>query len=320
MDYRRLGNTGTRVSEVGLGTDQFGQRVDQATVRAMLDAAVEAGINLIDTADIYGPRGLSESHIGAALEGRRDQFVLATKGTQSMGDGPNDRGSSRVHLMRALEESLVRLRTDHVDLYQIHRFDETTPIEELMRTLDEMVSSGKVRYIGASNFSAWRLCHCNDVAEAVGRERFVTIQPHYHMLEREVEREMLPYCRAFNIGVLPYYPLAGGLLTGRYTSVDGEPPADTRAAAGEGARRYVDRFRTPANWAIIEKLTSWARDHGHSLVELAIAWLLGEPLVSSVIAGVSKVEHVAANAHASEWKLIVDEMSEVRAILEEEPV
>ena len=317
MDYRRLGNTGTRVSEVGLGTDQFGQRVDQATVRAMLDAAVGAGINLIDTADIYGPRGLSESHIGAALEGRRDQFVLATKGTQSMGDGPNDRGSSRVHLMRALEESLVRLRTDHVDLYQIHRFDETTPIEELMRTLDDMVSSGKVRYIGASNFAAWQLCRCNDLAEAQGRAPFVTIQPHYHLLEREVEKEILPYCRAFGVGVLPYFPLAGGLLSGRYT-LNGAPPPDTRAAAGEGALRYVDRYRTPANFGILDRLTAFSQERGHSLVELAIAWLVGEPLICSVIAGISKVEHLRANAKAADWRLTAEDMADVRAMLEGE--
>jgi aryl-alcohol dehydrogenase-like predicted oxidoreductase len=317
MDYRQLGNTGTRVSEVGLGTDQFGHRVDKATVSAMLDAAMDVGINFIDTADIYGPRGLSEEYIGAALKGRRDAFVLATKGTSPMGDEPNARGSSRVHLIRALEQSLVRLGTDYVDLYQMHRFDESTPMEELMRTLDDMVSSGKVRYIGASNFAAWQLCRCNDLASAMGREPFVTIQPHYHMLERQVEREMLPYCRADNIGVLPYYPLAGGLLTGRYTSPEGEPPADTRAAAGEGARRYNARYRTSENWPKIEALTAWAADHGHALVELAIAWLLGEPLVSSVIAGVSKVEHVKANAQASAWKLTAEEMQELRDILEQ---
>ncbi|MBN1399560.1 MAG: aldo/keto reductase, partial [Anaerolineae bacterium] len=177
-------------------------------------------------------------------------------------------------------------------------------------------TSGKVRYIGASNFSAWQLCRCNDIAELSGRERFVTIQPHYHMLEREVEREMLPYCREFNIGVLPYYPLAGGLLAGRYSSPDGEPPEDTRAADSSGARRYLDRYRTPANWKIIEKLTAWAKERGHTLVELAIAWLLGEPLVSSVIAGVSKAEHVTANARASAWKLTAQERKEIRALLE----
>jgi aryl-alcohol dehydrogenase-like predicted oxidoreductase len=318
MEYRQLDNSGLRVSEVGLGTDQFGQRVGPQAVQEIIDAAQEAGINLIDTADIYGDQGLSESFIGAALEGRRQAFVLATKGTSPMGAGPNEWGSSRTHLMQALDDSLKRLRTDYVDLYQIHRFDATTPMEELMRTLDDMVTSGKVRYIGASNFTAWQLCRCNDIAELTGRERFTTIQPHYHMLEREVEREMLPYCRAFHVGVLPYFPLAGGLLAGRYSSPQGEPPADTRAAEGGWARNYLDRYRTPANWAIIEKLAAWAKERGHKLVELAIAWLLGEPLVSSVISGVSKVEHVSANARASDWKLTAQELREIRTVLEGE--
>ena len=315
MEYRLLGKSGLRVSEVGLGTDQFGPRVDQATVTAMIGAALDEGINLIDTADIYG-RGLSEEYLGVALQGHRDEFVVATKGGQRMWPGPLGTGSSRVHLTKALEDSLRRLRTDHFDLYQIHLHDPDTPLEELMRTLDDMVSSGKVRYIGASNFSAWRLCRCNDIAEATGREPFITIQPHYHLLEREVEKEILPYCRAFGVGVLPYFPLAGGLLSGRYT-LDGSPPPDTRAAAGEGALRYVDRYRTPANFAILEKLTALAEARGHTLLELAIAWLLGEPLISSVIAGISKVEHVRANAKVSAWHLTDQEMVEVRATLED---
>ena len=314
MEYRNLGNSGVKVSEVGLGTDQFGKRVDIDTVKQIVDVALDSGVNFIDTANIYS-RGLSEEYLGAALEGRRHEVVLASKGRSPMGDGPNERGASRYHLMGALEDSLRRLRTDHVDLYQIHRFDETTPMDETMRTLDEMVGSGKVRYIGASNYQSWQICRSNDLAERYGWEPFVTIQPHYHMLEREVEREIVPYCRAFNIGILPYFPLAAGFLTGRH-KLGEEPPSDTRAAAGGGARRYIGRYATEENFATVASLTAWASERGHTIVDLAIAWLLGEPLVSSVIAGVSKVEHVAPNARAGEWKLSADDLGEVRAILE----
>ncbi|MBM3189860.1 MAG: aldo/keto reductase [Chloroflexi bacterium] len=314
MHYRQLGSSGVRVSEVGLGTDQFGPRVGEAAVREILAAAADAGINLLDTADVYG-QGLSEEYIGAALRGQRHAFVIATKGGQRMGPGTNETGSSRVHLMKALEDSLRRLNTDYVDLYQIHLYDSHTPMQELMRTLDEMVSSGKVRYVGASNFAAWQLCRCNDIAEMHGWEPFITIQPHYHLLEREVEAEILPYCRAFGVGVLPYFPLAAGLLTGRYT-LEGDPPADTRAAANEGARRYIDRYRTPENWRIIEQLAAFAKSRDYTLTELAIAWLLAEPLVSSVIAGVSRVAHVLANARAARWRLSAEELTEVGGILE----
>ena len=314
MEYRSLGNSGVKVSEVGLGTDQFGRRVDQETVREVIAAALDNGINFIDTADVYGA-GLSEEYLGQAIQGHRDDLIIATKGRSPMGTGPNDRGASRYHLMKALEGSLRRLRTDHVDLYQIHSVDVSTPMEETMRTLDDMVRSGKVRYVGASNYLAWQVCRCNDLAERYGWEQFITVQPHYHMLERELERELIPYCRAFNIGILPYFPLAAGLLTGRH-KLGGERPSDSRAAVNEGARRYIDRYGTPQNFAIIDKLTAFARERGHTLVELAIAWLLGERLVSSVIAGVSKVEHVAPNAGASEWKLTPEEMEEIRAVLE----
>jgi len=315
MGYRNLGNSGVKVSEVGIGADQFGPRVDRPTVKRIIRAALDNGVNFIDTADIYGG-GLSEEYLGDALQGYRLEMVIATKGRSPMGKGPNDQGASRYHLMNALEASLRRLRTDHVDLYQVHAFDPTTPLEETMRTLDEMVRSGKVRYIGASNYAAWQICRCNDLAEYYGWERFVTIQPHYHLLEREVERELVSYCRAFRIGILPYFPLAGGLLTGRYKP-GAEAPADTRVAAYPWARSYHDRYATPANFAILDKLSSFAAEQGHNLLELAIAWLLAEPMVSSVIAGVSKVEHIASNARAAEWKLTTEDQVAVRAILEQ---
>ena len=316
MEYRSLGNSGVKVSEVGLGTAGFGHRVDADTVKRIVGVALENGINFFDTADIYGG-SLSEAYLGAALEGHRHEVVIATKGRQPMGEGPNERGASRYHLMNALEDSLRRLRTDHVDLYQIHLFDETTPMAETMRTLNDMVRSGKVRYIGASNYQSWQICRCNDLAGAHGWEPFVTIQPHYHLLEREIEREIVPYCRAFNVGILPYFPLAGGLLAGRYTP-GAEPPPGSRADELPWARRYMDGYATPENMGILGMLTAWAGERGHTLVELAIAWLLGEPLVSSVIAGATKVEYVVPNARAAEWELTAEEMAEVRRILEGE--
>jgi aryl-alcohol dehydrogenase-like predicted oxidoreductase len=314
MNYRNLGRSGVKVSEVGIGADMFGSRVDKGMVTRIVLTGLDHGVNFIDTADIYG-HGMSEDYLSDALQGHREELVIATKGRSSMGPGKNDQGASRYHLMNALEASLRRLRTDHVDLYQVHAMDLSTPLEETLRTLDDMVRSGKVRYVGASNFYAWQLCRCNDLAERYGWSPLVTDQPHYHMLEREVERESVPYCRAFNVGILPYFPLAGGLLTGRY-KLGAEPPAGTRAATWDWARSYINRYATPENYAILDKLTAFAQERGHTLVELAIAWLLGEPQVSSVIAGVTSVEHLVANAKAADWKLTSEDMTQVRTILE----
>jgi aryl-alcohol dehydrogenase-like predicted oxidoreductase len=314
MQYRNLGNSGVKVSEIGLGAAGFGHRVDAAAVQRIVGTALDQGINLIDTADIYGG-GLSEEYLGLALEGRRHEIVLATKGRQRMGEGPNDVGASRYHLMNALEASLRRLRTDHVDLYQVHLIDEATPLAETMRTLDDMVRSGKVRYIGASNYAAWQMCRCNDLSEFHGWEQFVTIQPHYHLLEREIERELITYCRAFNIGILPYFPLAAGLLAGRCHPEGAQPPG-SRAEKYQWVRDYMANYATPGGLRILEELATWAAESGHTLLDLAFAWLLGEPLVSSVIAGVTRVEYVETNVRAGEWRLTPEEMAEVRTILE----
>ncbi|MFO7695592.1 MAG: aldo/keto reductase, partial [Anaerolineae bacterium] len=234
----------------------------------------------------------------------------------AMGEGPNDRGASRYHLVTALEGSLRRLRTDHVDLYQIHWFDPRTPMDETMRTLDEMVRSGKTRYIGASNYAAWQLAECNDMARSHGWEPFITVQPHYHMFERDVEREILPYCRYASLGVLPYFPLAGGLLANPNYRYQAPPPEGSRAAGPDWTRSYFMRYATRGNFQRLEQLKAWAAEREHTLVELAIAWLLAEPLISSVIAGVSKVEHVAPNAAAANWHLTADDNAGLRAILE----
>ncbi len=323
MRYRSLGRSGVKVSEVSLGTGgQFALLGPQA-VAGMVGAALDSGINYFDTANIYPvtetpPSGqLAELHLGAALEGHRHEVVIGTKGMQATGPGPNDRGASRYNLMNALEASLRRLRTDHVDLYQIHLFDPTTPMEETMRTLDDMVRSGKVRYVGASQYLAWQVCRCNDLAERFGWELFVSVQAHYHLLERDAEREMLPYCRATGVGVIPYFAMANGLFGGRVRP-DQAPPPGSRAATFERARQYHRRYGTPASLARLDRLSAFAKARGHTLSDLAIAWLLAESSVSTVPVGASRVEHVVANARAAEWRLSAEEAAEVRGILEEE--
>ena len=309
MQYRQLGNAGVRVSVIGLGTNQFGNKVDQQGVDAIVGSALDLGINFIDTANVYA-RGRSEETLGAALKGKWDRVVMATKVRSSMGDGPNDQGASRYHIANGVEASLRRLQTDHIDLYQIHSWDAATPLEETLRALDDLVRAGKVRYVGASNFAAWQLAKANLLAELRGWTPFVSIQPHYHMLERGIEQEIVPYCNAHKVGILPYFPLAGGFLTGKYRR--GEPaPAGSR---GESSP-YVQRYMTDANYARIEKLEAWARERGHSMGELAHAWLLAQPQVSSVISGATKPEQVQANAKAADWALSPEELAQVNTAL-----
>jgi aryl-alcohol dehydrogenase-like predicted oxidoreductase len=294
---------------IGLGANQFGGKVDQQGVNEIVASALDAGINFIDTADVYG-QGRSEETLGVALKGRWHQVVLATKVRSKLGDGPNDQGASRYHILNGVEASLRRLQSDHIDLYQIHRWDETTPIEETLRTLDDLVRSGKVRYIGASNFAAWQLARTNLLAELRGWTPFVTIQPHYHLLERAIEQELIPYCTTHQVGILPYFPLAGGFLTGKYRR--GEPaPAGSR---GESSA-YVQQYMTSAHYDTIEQLEAWAREHGHTLGELAHAWLLAQPQVSSVISGATNVEQVQTNAQAANWTLTAEERAQVNALL-----
>jgi aryl-alcohol dehydrogenase-like predicted oxidoreductase len=313
MEYRRLGRAGVKVSVVGVGCNQFGGRVDRHGTQAIVARALDLGINFFDTADVYGNRGGSEEFLGEALAGEWSRVVLATKGRSTMGDGPNDEGASRYHLLNAVEESLRRLKTDHIDLYQIHSWDEATPIDETLRALDDLVRSGKVRYIGASNFAAWQLSHANDLAEMRGWESFVTVQPHYHMLEREIERELIPYCRWADVGILPYFPLAGGFLTGKYRRGEAPPPG-TR---GERSP-YVQKYLKESNFDIVDRLRAFAEARGHTVGELAMAWLLHQPQVCSVIAGATSPEQVTANA-ASGWALSLDELAEIRGVLEGQP-
>jgi len=309
MQYRQLGKSGVRVSVIGLGTNQFGGKVDQAGVNEIIAGCLDLGINFIDTADIY-TGGRSEETLGVALQGKWDKVVLGTKGVSPMGQGVNDRGASRYHIVNAVEASLRRLQVDHIDLYQMHRWDDTTPIDETLRTLDDLVASGKIRYVGASNYAAWQLSRANLLAELRGWSPFVTIQPHYHMFERGIEQELIPYCNAYGVGILPYFPLAGGFLTGKYKQGEAAPAG----SRGENSP-YVQKYMTEKNYGIVEKLGDWAAERGHSMTELAHAWLLSQPQVSSVISGATKLSQVQSNAAAAEWMLTADETAAVNEVL-----
>lgn len=312
MEYRRLGSSGLKVSEIGLGTNRMGGKIDNKLAAEIIATALDAGVNLIDTADIY-QAGRSEEAIGAALKGgRRQQALIATKVYHPIApEGPNNRGASRQHIIEGAEASLRRLATDYIDLYQIHVWDANSPIEETMRALEDLLRAGKVRYIGASNFAAWQLTHANGVAELRAWTQFASIQSHYHMLEREIEAEVLPAARYFNLGVLPYYPLAGGFLTGKYKRGQAAP----KGSRGEESP-YVQKLMVDANYAIVEKLQAFAQEHNHSMNALAHAWLLAEPQVSSVISGATKVEQVLENTKAAEWKLSAEEKTAVNSILD----
>lgn len=311
MQYRQLGSSGVRVSTIGLGTNRFGtEATNQEAVNSIIAACQDTGINFIDTADTY-QGGRSEERLGVALKGRWDKFVLATKFTMKTGEGTNDSGASRYHMMHAVDSSLKRLQSDHIDLYYVHRWDEATPIEETLRALDDLVRAGKVLYAGASNFTSWQLAHANASAELRGWSRFVGLQSEYHMLHRHVEHDILPYCRAYHVGFIPYFPLAGGFLTGKYAP--GKPAP--KGSRGESSP-YVQKYMTDALYGRVEKLAAWAQAHGHALNELAHAWLIAQTSVCSVISGATRLEQVLENAKAGDWKLSAEEEKQVTEILE----
>lgn len=310
MHYRKLGSSGLKVSAIGLGTNQFGGKVEQQAAVEIVHAALDLGINFIDTADVY-QAGRSEEAIGVALKDRRDQALIATKVGNPTGEGPNQGGASRNHIMNGIEGSLRRLSTDYIDLYQIHRWDEDTLADETLRALDDLISSGKVRYLGASNYKAWQITWSNATAEGLGLTQFVSIQPHYHLFERGIETELVPACRYFGIGILPYFPLAGGFLTGKYRR--GEPAP--QGSRGEKSP-YVQRYMTEENYNRLEELEQFARDRDRGLNDLAHAWLLASPEVSSVISGATSVEHVRENAGAVTWEMTPEEYEAVNQILE----
>ncbi|MBF8267851.1 MAG: aldo/keto reductase [Dehalococcoidia bacterium] len=309
MEYRQLGNSGLKVSTVGLGTNNFGGRIDADRSAAVLRQAVEVGINFIDTSNSYG-RGLSEEYIGRVMGEIRSRVLIATKVASAMGEGPNSRGTSRHHIMEQVEVSLRRLQTDHIDLYQIHFPDSSTPIEETLRALDDLVHQGKVRYIGCSNFAAWQVCEAIWVSRLEHLTPFVSVQPEYNLLSRGIERELVPLCQAYSIGIIPYVPLAGGFLTGKYRQGEAAPEG-TRLA---GNVRAQERTLTERNYAYLSKLEGFAAERGHPMAELAVTWLLGNPAVSSVIAGATRPEQVVENARACDWHLTPEEMKAVDAL------
>jgi aryl-alcohol dehydrogenase-like predicted oxidoreductase len=313
MEYRRLGNSGVKISEISLGGNVFGKWADEQTSIAVINHALDMGINYIDTADMYG-QGRSEELVGKAVKGKRSQVIIATKFGWVVGDGPNEGGASRYYIMKTVDASLRRLQTDYIDLYQIHLPDSTTPIEETLRTLDDLVRAGKVQYIGCSNFAAWQLCEALWTSKVNNLQSFVTVQPRYNLLERQIETELVPCCQAYNIGVIPWGPLVGGFLTGKYRKGQ-EAPVDTRLSK---PYPLYDNIFTEANWNKLAKLETFATEHGHTVGELAIAWLLAKPWVSTVIAGTRKIEQVSANVAATGWKLTAEEVTEVDAISEGE--
>ena len=310
MKYRKLGNSGLDVSEVGLGTNNFGRRLDFTESERVILTALEAGINTIDTANSYGDT-LSEDYIGKTLAMRRNEAIIATKVGAPRGDGPNQSGASRKHIMDQVEGSLKRLRTDYIDLYQIHFPDPNTPIDETLITLDNLVTSGKIRYTGCSNFQGWQLAQAMERAKVLQVVPFVSIQPPYSLLDRGVEKELLPCCRDYGIGILPYFPLANGLLTGKYRR-DQSPPEGTRLS--EDTPRSRDLLSSQY-FDLVEKLEAFASQNGRTLIELAFAWLLNNPSVSTVIAGATKPEQILVNAKAADWELSYNEIQDLDKIL-----
>ncbi len=310
MEIRNLGRSGLRVSAVGLGCNNFGGRIDLEASRAVVHAALDAGITLLDTADAYGERGGSETALGEILGNRRKDVVLATKFALPMDAEETLKGASRRYIVAAVEASLRRLKTDWIDLYQQHRWDPLTPIEETLRALEDLTRSGKVRYVGCSNFRAWQAVEAVWTAREIGVAGFVSCQDEYSLLVRKHETDLIPAMRKYGLGLLPYFPLASGLLTGKYQR-SAEMPADARLTK---TQRLADRYLTEANWVVAEKLGDFAQARGRSLLELAFSWLLSQEPVSSVIAGATKPEQIQANVQAGSWKLSQDELAEIDKI------
>ena len=307
MEIRNLGRSGLRVSLVGLGCNNFGGRIDLEASRKVVHKALDLGITLLDTADTYGNFGGSEEALGAILGARRKDIVLATKFGMPMNAEGTIKGASRRYVMSEVEASLKRLKTDWIDLYQLHQPDPLTPIEETLRALDDLVRQGKVRYTGCSNLPAWQVAEAHWTARELGLNAFVSAQDEYSLVVRDIDRELIPALQAYGLGLLPFFPLASGLLTGKYRR-NAALPAGTRLA---NMQRLADRFLTEANWQIAERLQDFAATRGHSLLELAFSWLAARPQVASVIAGATKPEQLEQNVKAVGWALSREEMAEI---------
>ena len=306
---RRVGASGLTVSAVGLGCNNFGMRLDANDSAAVVHASIEAGITLFDTADIYGG-GRSEEYLGAALGPRRDEVVVATKFAGPTGQGPYAKGASRRYIVRACEASLRRLATDYIDLYYQHYPDPDTPIEETLLALDDLVHAGKVRYLASSNFAGWQLAEAHHTARELHTQGFVGTQVEWSLLARQAEQEIVPACRHYGLGVLPYFPLAAGLLTGKYRR--GAPyPEGSRL----DALPYFARFATESNFDKVEALQGFVAERGRSLLELAVSWLAAQPGVASVLVGATRPDQVKDNAAAAGWVLGADDLDAVDGVL-----
>ena len=310
MEIRNLGGSGLRVSAVGLGCNNFGQRTDLEISRKVIHKAIDLGITLFDTADIYAGRGGSETVLGEVLGDRRKDIVLATKYCKPMSDDGTKQGASRRYIMSAVEDSLRRLKTDYIDLYQQHDFDPLTPIEETLRALEDLIRQGKVRYIGCSNFPAWRIAEAQFTARGINTHAFVSCQDEYSLIVRDNEKNLFPAAQAYNLAILPFFPLASGLLTGKYKRGEAAP-ADTRFAK---APALLNRYMSDENLDIVQKLQDFASANGRTMLELAFSWLAARPQVSSVIAGATRPEQIEQNVKAIGWKLTADEMAQIDQI------
>jgi aryl-alcohol dehydrogenase-like predicted oxidoreductase len=310
VKQRNLGKSGLLVSLVGLGCNNFGMRIDLEASRKVVHKALDAGITLLDTADIYGNKGGSEDFLGQILGARRKDIVLATKFAMPMDEAGTLKGASRRYIMRAVEDSLRRLRTDWIDLYQQHQADPLTPMEETLRALDDLVRQGKVRYIGCSNLPAWQVVEAQWTAKHHNLNAFVSCQDEYSLVVREIEKDLVPAMQAYNLGLLPFFPLASGLLTGKYKR-NAPLPEGTRLA---NTQRLADRYMTESNWPIVEKLGDYAASRGRTMLELAFSWLGSRPYVSSVIAGATRPEQIEQNVKAVDWAMTPEEIAEIDRI------
>jgi 1-deoxyxylulose-5-phosphate synthase len=307
MDHVRLGRTGLKVSRLCLGTMTFGLQCDEATSVAILDRAAEGGVDFIDSSDVYPlggdhtTQGRTEEILGRWLAGKRDRFVVATKCFGRTGPAPFDGGNSRKHILAAIEASLRRLQTDYIDLYQLHGFDPDTPIDETLGALDDLVTQGKVRYVGCSNFLTYQLVRAIGRSETLGLARFDSVQPRYNLLFRQIEREMLPFCGEEGVGVIPYNPIAGGLLSGKYDRQ--APPPDGRFTLGNAGAMYQSRYWHDREFDTVTELTALAKEADVSLVTLSVAWVLSHPAVTAPIIGASRPDQLDASLAAAEYVL-----------------
>src|ERR1700742_2409618 len=310
MEIRKLGASGLRGSAVGIGCNNFGQRIDLEASRKVIHKALDLGVTLFDTADIYSNRAASEPIMGQVLGDRRKDIVLATKFSKPMATDGTKQGASRRYIMSAVEASLKRLKTDYIDLYQQHDYDPLTPIDETLRALDDLIRQGKVRYIGNSNFPAWRIAEAEHVARAMNTSRFISCQDEYSLVVRDIEKDLLPCAQEYGLGLLPFFPLASGLLTGKYKR-GSTAPDDTRFGKVPALR---DRYVTARNEDIVEKLQAFAEKRGHTMLELAFSWLAARPQVASVIRRCTRVEQVEQNVKAIECALSAEEIAEIDKI------